>query len=334
MKDVATAAGVSPSTVSRILNDAPLMIPVTAQTRARVIEAASRLGYLPNRRDEDPRRARRMQFGAIVTDMANPLLAGYVDALVAEARARGYNVVLGQGETQAGDSQLLAPPLDASRVDAIFMLGDPRHGGRVRGWLPDKEVPVVSLWPRPDHPGLSSASADQQAGIEDAVVHLTGLGHRRIAFVGSASAEAGIQRDAFRTAVARARLGYRCAREADDTVAGGSDAIQALLAETPSPTAVVASSDIIAAGVVRGAAERGVPVPAALSVVGYGDIQLAASLVPALTTVRLPVAAIAAAAVEIAVEQAAQPPEVRTPRNVVFRPWLVVRESTAPARVP
>jgi len=334
MKDVATAAGVSPSTVSRILNDAPLMIPVTAQTRARVIEAASRLGYLQNRHDEDPRRARRMQFGVIITDMANPLLAGYVEAIVAEARARGYNVVLGHGETQAGDSQLLPPPLDASRVDAVFMLGDPRHGGRVRGWLPHKEVPVVSLWARPDHPGVSSVSADQPAGIEDAVMHLTGLGHRRIAFVGGASAEAGIQRDAFRAAVAQAKLGYRCVREADDTVAGGSDAIQALLAEASSPTAVVASSDIIAAGVVRGAAERGVPVPAALSVVGYGDIRLAASLVPALTTVRLPVAAIAAAAVEIAVEQASQPPEARTPRNVVFRPWLVVRESTAPARVP
>ncbi len=334
MKDVATAAGVSPSTVSRILNDAPLMVPVTAQTRARVIEAASRLGYSSIRPDGNPGRVRRMQFGAIVPDMANAVVAGLVEAIVAEARARGYNVVLGPGDTQAGDGQMLPPPLDSSRVDAVFVLGDPRYGGRPRGGLPHGEVPVVSLRPTPDLPGASSVSADQQAGIEDAVVHLVGLGHRRIAFIGGVSAEARVQRDAFRAAVAEAKLGYRCARDADDTVAGGSEAIHALLATAPAPTAVVASSDIIAAGVVRGAAERGVAVPASLSVVGFGDIQLAASLVPALTTVRLPVAAIAAAAVEIAVEMAAQPGRAGVPRNVVFRPWLVVRESTGPARLP
>ena len=333
MKDVGAAAGVSPSTVSRILNDAPLMVPVTAQTRARVIEAATRLGYTAGRAEVGERCVPRMQFGVIMPETLNNAMAGYVASIIDEANARGYNVVLGHGREQVGDGLVLPPPLDASRVDAIFLLGPAPQAGRLRG-MPQRDVPVVSLLPGPGSAGQSTVSADQGAGIEDAVAHLVGLGHRRIAFVGLSSADALAQRDAFRAAVAAAKLGYRCVREVEDTVAGGSEAIHALLVATPAPTAIVASSDVIAAGVVRGAVERGTPVPGALSVVGFGDIQLAASLVPALTTVRLPAAAIAAAAVEIAVELAARPPRARTPRNVVFRPWLVVRELTAPARAP
>ena len=173
MKDVGAAAGVSPSTVSRILNDAPLMVPVTAQTRARVIEAATRLGYTTGRAEVGERRVPRMQFGVIMPETPNNAMAGYVASIIDEANARGYNVVLGHGREQAGDGLVLPPPLDASRVDAIFLLGSAPQGGRLRG-MPPLDVPVVSLLPGPGSAGQSTVSADQPAGIEDAVAHLVG----------------------------------------------------------------------------------------------------------------------------------------------------------------
>jgi len=95
MRDIAEVAGVSQSTVSRVLNDAPTRVPIAPATRERVNEAARQLGYRPNPLARGLRGASTMLIGAVVRDFSDPFFATAIEALAVEAMARGYNVVLG-----------------------------------------------------------------------------------------------------------------------------------------------------------------------------------------------------------------------------------------------
>jgi len=117
-----------------------------------------------------------------------------------------------------------------------------------------------------------------------------------------------------------------------NTPAGGGAALNAMMDLAIRPTAVVASTDALAIGVLHGAWRIGLRVPLDLSVVGFDDIPLAASTVPALTTVHMPVAEMVGAAVQLAIEASGQPAAERQSNVRVFRPQLVVRDSTAPPR--
>src|SRR5690242_2140309 len=108
MNDIARAVGVAQSTVSRILNDAPLRVPVSPATRERVLATAAELGYRPNPLARALRGAPTMLLGAIVRDITDAFFAGAIDALSLEARGRGYSVVLGHAREQADEALALA----------------------------------------------------------------------------------------------------------------------------------------------------------------------------------------------------------------------------------
>ena len=118
------AAGVSQSTVSRVLNDAPTRVPIAAETRERVILAARRLGYRPNPLARGLRGASTMLIGAVVRDFSDPFFAGAIEALAVEAMARGYNVVLGHAHGRLDEGIALTTVLETRHTDAIVMLGD------------------------------------------------------------------------------------------------------------------------------------------------------------------------------------------------------------------
>jgi DNA-binding LacI/PurR family transcriptional regulator len=115
-----------------------------------------------------------------------------------------------------------------------------------------------------------------------------------------------------------------------NTLAGGEEALRALLALPEPPTAVATSTDLAAVGVLHAAYSDGRTVPNELSVVGFDDLLLAAHTVPALTTLRMPIAEIVAEGVELAIELGRDPSASRAPRRKVFEPTLIVRQSTAP----
>src|SRR4051794_40349390 len=186
MKDIARVAGVSQSTVSRILNDAPLVVPVSPETRARVLAAAAELSYRPNPLARGLRGAPTMLLGAIVRDITDPFFAGAIDALSLEARQRGYSVVLGHARARADEALALAAVLEARQCDAVVIVGDMRSQPRL---IEDLEsvhlhVPVVAVWHGAHHDGFLTVNVDNAHGTELALRHLTSLGHRRIAFVG------------------------------------------------------------------------------------------------------------------------------------------------------
>ena len=172
MRDVATATGVSQSTVSRVLSGAPTVVPIAPETRERVVAAARRLGYRPNPLARGLRGARTMLLGVIVREITDPFFAGAVDAVSTEASRRGYNVVLGTAHAQADEAIALWTILEARHCDAIVLLGDMRDQPRVIDDLRNAQVPVVALWEGSRPTGIASVSVDNDFGITAVMDHL------------------------------------------------------------------------------------------------------------------------------------------------------------------
>src|SRR3954470_13775544 len=187
MKDIAKAAGVAQSTVSRILNDTPLLVPITQETRERVLAAAAQLAYRPNPHARGLRGAPTMLLGAIVRDATDPFFASAIDALSLEARQHGYSVVLGHARARADEAVALAAILEARQCDAIVRVGAIRSQPQRMDDLESVHihVPVVAVWHGAHREGFLTVDVDNGHGITVALRHLTGLGHHRIAFVGN-----------------------------------------------------------------------------------------------------------------------------------------------------
>jgi len=168
--------------------------------------------------------------------------------------------------------------------------------------------------------------------------HLLGLGHRKIAFVGGAFTEGrligdiGERRVAFLERAAHEGLEFPdgFVRDAQNTLAGGAGALEALMALPVRPTAVVASTDVLAIGALHQAALLGLNVPADVSIVGFDDLPMAEYATPSLTTITMPIAQMAAAGVRAAVDEEREGEAVTVQ---ILRPQIVIRSSSGPAPV-
>jgi DNA-binding LacI/PurR family transcriptional regulator len=336
MRDIAAVAGVSQSTVSRVLNDAPTRVPIAAETRERVNLAARELGYRPNPLARGLRGASTMLIGAVVRDFSDPFFAGAIEALAVEAMARGYNVVLGHAHGRVDEELALTAVLEIRHCDAVIMLGDMQDQPRLLDDLRNSTVPVVALWQGTSPLEFPAIDVDDRAGIVAGLEHVLSLGHERIGFVsGRLPLNNPRRRDAY-IEVMTARFGRLpdgYVQDVPNTLAGGEAALAALLDLPEPPTAVVTSTDLVAVGVLHAAHSLGRTVPDELSVVGFDDLLLAAYTVPALTTLRMPIAEIVGEGVELAIELGRDPTASRAPRVKVFEPTLIVRQSTAPPAV-
>lgn len=336
MQDVAVATGVSRSTVSRVLSGASVAVPIAPETRRRVIEVSRELGYRPNPLARALRGAPTMLLGAVVRDITDPFFSGAIEAVSQAARARGYNIVLGHAHSRASEAFALATALEARQCDAILLLGDMGDQPRLLDDLRATHVPVVALWQGANLDRIPAVDVDNARGIAMAVEHLRALGHRRIAFVGGRPLGDIRERERAYLRLVAAAPGdlppdYVHAAAAN-TVADGETAARTFLALPRPPTAVIAATDVLAIGVLRGALLAHVAVPDQLSVVGFDDITMASFTVPALTTVRMPMAEMAERAVALAVASVAGGTGAAT--GAVFPPRLVVRGSTGRCPVP
>jgi DNA-binding LacI/PurR family transcriptional regulator len=337
MQDIADAAGVSQSTVSRVLTGAPNAIPINPATRERILEVARQMRYRPNPLARGLRGARTMLLGVIVREITDPFFPGAIDAISTEANRRGYNVALGHAHGRTEEAIALRTVLETRHCDAILLVGDTSDQPRLMEELRDSNFPVVGLWQgtRP-MPGISVVGVDNRAGIEGLMTHLLGLGHRRIAFIGGVFSggqligDLGERRATYLERAAAEGLeipdGY--VRDAANTLAGGALAFRELMALPERPTAVMASTDVLAIGALHAACRMGIDVPGAVSLVGFDDLPMAEYMTPALTTVHMPIAQMAAAGVKAAVEEQAGANAV-TLR--ILKPDLAIRDSSGPA---
>jgi DNA-binding LacI/PurR family transcriptional regulator len=330
MRDVASATGVSQSTVSRVLSGAPTAVPIAAKTRDRVLAAARDLGYRPNPLARGLRGMRTMLLGVIVRDITDPFFAGAIEAGSIEASQRGYNIVLGHAHGRADEAIALWRVLEARHCDAILLLGDMSDQPRLIDDLRGAHVPVVALWQGSRSDGIPSVSVDNRAGIVAVIDHLRALGHRRIGFAaGRSLGDIQEREEAYVEYLTQLgeppRDGYR--QHARNDPPGGGEALAAMLELPEPPTAVIAATDVLAIGVLHEAYERGMRVPDDLSVTGFDDIPLAAFTVPALTTVRMPVREMVAAAVRMVIDDDPVAGARTQQAARVLEPSLVVRSS-------
>jgi DNA-binding LacI/PurR family transcriptional regulator len=331
MRDIAEATGVSQSTVSRVLSGTPTAVPIAESTRQRVMETARQLGYRPNPLARGLRGAPTMLLGVVVRDITDPFFGGAIEAVSLEASQRGYNVVLGHAHQSADEAQALTGILEARHCDALLFLGDLRDRPGLIEELQAIRIPVVALWHGSRESGIPTVSVDNRLGVAAMVDHLAGLGHECLAFTGPLGRLGDIteREDAFVASVAGHTpvAGEGLRQDTTNTYAGGAEALHRLLDLPEPPTAIVGATDVIAMGMLHAAHQRGLRVPDDISISGFDDIPEAAYCVPALTTVRMPTAAMVRAAVDLAIGGA----KVEGGPHPVLEPELVVRESTGPA---
>ncbi len=322
--DVAREAGVSTSTVSRLLDER--LPPSRSATAERVRNAAAKLGY---RRDVYASALRRQHTGTV--GVLVPRLSDTVMAILFEEVARacaqrsGFAIVATTGDDPNAERSA-AESLLRQRVDGLI-LTTARLDDDFTADLRADEIPHV-LALRTD--GLSpSSTGDDELGGYLATRHLIDLGHRTIGVVAGptyASSAVGRVRG-HRKALHEAGLPIddRLIRASDFSMESGENIGRALLKETPRPTAVFAVNDNTAIGVLAAAQSRGLTVPSDLSIVGYNDIPLAARLPIPLTTVRVPLDQIADAAVDLLNRR---PDDTTSPTHRIAAPTLIPRAST------
>jgi DNA-binding LacI/PurR family transcriptional regulator len=339
MQDIANALGVSQSTVSRVLTGAPIRVPINPVTRQRVLDMAHQMHYRPNPLARGLRGAKTMLLGVIVREITDPFFAGAIDAISLEAGKRGYNVVLGHAHGRTDEAIALRAVLETRHCDAILLVGDTSDQPRLLEDLRDTDARVVSVWQGPvSLPGIPSINVDNRLGVLGLVDHLIGLGHRSFGFIGGSFSFAGgrelgdirERQTAFTEALAD--LGIEVppeyVRGAHNDYAGGASGFEALMGLPSPPTAVMASTDVLAIGALRAAHRLGLAVPGDVSIVGFDDLPLAEHTTPPLTTVHQPISEIAAAAVRAAIDEASGQ---ASPIAERLEPTLIIRESSGPA---
>jgi len=333
MKDVAKKAGVSSSTVSRILSGSDCAIPISQATRQRVIEVVQEMGYRPNPFALALRKGETKLLGVILRDIDDPFFARLVKALSGAVRLQGYNLILGDAHSSPDVALILSGILDARHCAGIFLLGDI---GKDRGLV--EEVHRHHRWVvavcRAGLPTTMPAVAvDNRSGVLMALDYLEALGHSRIAFLdGGRLGDIRERRSAFENAMAPRELNLlsQYVQTNSNDPPGGYQAMQRLLALENPPTAVLCSDDMMALGALQAAAHANVRVPDDVSVVGFDDLDVAHFTVPALTTVRQPVDEIAVRASGAMMALLADKPATGQPREILLQPELVVRHSTGP----
>jgi len=324
--DVARAAGVSKSTVSRVIADDGNG--VSEATKRRVLQAIEALGYAPNAVAQSMRTTLTNIIMLAIPDITNPYWPEVARGVQDVMDEEGYAVVFANSDWDEEREQAYLDMARRNRFDGI-LINPVQIGSQA---LREYGIPTVILGARGAYGTFDRVGADSYSGISMTTAHLIALGHRRIGLI----------------------LGKRQRNSRDNRLAGWQDALRAAgltpddslvvkvsfirqggkmgfleLMQAPSPpTAIVCANDIIALGVLQAAHEAGVSVPDDLSITGLDDIAAAASTTPPLTTVSKPKYDIGRQAAIFLLERIRGEAPI-APRQLVFAGELKIRDTTA-----
>jgi LacI family gluconate utilization system Gnt-I transcriptional repressor len=289
MREIARLVGVSPITVSRALNDPGKVSP---ETRAAVLRAIQSAGFIPNQLASGMRGPGRI-IGTVVPPLINSGIAEQVQGMSDEAHASGYQLLLVQGDfTPAAEARAIRSLLGWRPAGLILQAFV--QAGAVRRLLVGGGIPVVEI-----SEVRGKRPIDMVVGVSNfetayaMTAHLAGKGYRHIAFVSTpvhGNDRLQQRRIGYRQAVKDLGLPARAEREIEValTPEGGAEALRRLASRDPKVDVIFCSSDTLAIGAVQECHRLGWKIPGRVAIAGYGDIDLAARLYPALTTVRVP----------------------------------------------
>lgn len=324
LHDVAKLAGVAPITASRALNTPAQVSP---EVLRKVADAVARTGYVRNVMAGGLASTRSRLVAAVVPTIAGPVFLQTVQSLTEALAEHGYQLMLGQSGYAESREDALLEAIIGRRPDGIVLTGI-LHSTEGRRRLLAAGIPVVETWDLTPTP-LDMLVGFSHAEVGRAVVDfLRARGRRRLAVVAGDDERSRRRHQAFCDAARAAGLPEvpLIYVPAPTTLGSGRRALAELLAGTPGIDAVFCSSDLLALGVMIEAQARGVAVPQQLAVVGFGDLEFAADLHPALSTVRIDSAAIGRQAAHFIVERA----EGRAvPERVVDIGFSIVERASA-----
>ncbi|MDJ0038059.1 LacI family DNA-binding transcriptional regulator [Pantoea allii] len=322
MRDVANAAGVSISTVSRILDE---RLPQSKSASAeKVRQVARELGYRRDYVASSLRRGDTGTLGVLVPRMTDAVTAMLFEAIATAASRRGYFAIVATCGDDPQQEKASAESLLDRRVDGLILstcrLGDP-----LPQTLREREIPHVLVL-RTDGVSPSSVGDDEMGGYL-AARHLIDLGHKKIGMIGGPdfASNALNRRKGFERAMKEAGLSVRpeWCRSSDFNIQSGEEVGSSMLNHSSRPTAIFAVNDEIAIGVMAAAHHAGITIGKELSLVGYNDIPLVSRLPVALTSVRTPLEHIAGNAVDMLINGRNEP------HLSTIIPTLIPRKSTA-----
>lgn len=321
IKDVASRAGVSVATVSRVLNDHPAVRP---DTRARVLSAVSDLGYRPNAVARSLRTDQTRTLGLVISDVLNPFFTELARSVEDEARALGYSVIIGNADEQPELQDHHVRTLLDRRIDGLLV--SPTDGGSplmldavrsgtpmvfVDRWIPGMNVPMVRT--------------DGCDAIRDLVAHLHAIGHRRLAIIaGPAATTTGSERvEAFREALEAFGLPLpdEYIGQGDFRAASGRRVTAAFLDLPNPPDAVFAADNLMALGAMDEIRARGLRVPDDIALAAFDDIAWFVHTDPPITAIAQPTGELGRAAVRslVALLEGRPAPSVTVPARLVVR---------------
>jgi len=330
LKDIARQVNRSVTTVSRALHD---YADVSPETRALVRRTAEQLGYVPNVVARRLQKQRAEAVGLILPSygprLSDPFFGDTLSAAAEEITRAGLDLLISIAHRPEDEVEPYYQRVGERRVDSVWVVHTRCHDTRI-AYLLERRVPFVASGRVLEDWVFPCVDVDYAQGMHSLVSHLVQLGHRRIAFASDSAELTSVhyQREGFRRAIEEFGLGFDkdLIVENSPTQRGGYDAAQTLLSHRDPPTAIVASNDLMALGVMSAIQDQGLEVGSDVAVAGFGDIPLAETSHPTLTTVRLPAQQMGRLAGQMLVMSALRQ-EIPNP-YILLQPALIIRQST------
>ena len=330
----------SQTTVSLVLNNSPSAKSIPLETRTRVIEAAERLNYRPNYFARSLRQSRSMSVGVLAPDLSEGYFTRVMSGVVEELTRAHYFYFTACHDWKRELIEQYPRMLVERAVDGFLVLNTPTDQISV-------PVPMVAISAHHRAENVTNIVLDHHSAVEQAMVHLYELGHRRIAFMRGPRAipDSEYRWESIQQVSREMELGIDPSNVIRIDASGwsmktghhpmapeiGYKPMLALLEKSRAFTAIFCFNDIAAIGAIRALKDAGLSVPGDVSVVGFDDILSAAYFAPSLTTVRQPLTEMGKRGAQVLLDRIANR-DSDYPSEVVVAPELVVRESTGPAR--
>ncbi len=327
--DVAEAAGVSRATASLVIRKSPL---VADETRRRVEQAIATLGYVYNMGAASMRATRSNTVGVIIPNLGNPFFAAMLAGIERTLEDAGLIVVLANSRESAAKQETILQRMRERGVDGLILCPVAETRPSLLAKAADWRLPIVQALRYVSDAKGDYAGADYAGGMRQAVDHLTGLGHRSIAFAAGGPVHSAYRERlaGFRAAMVDHDLDPSAVLDVPLGPAASAASAGALLAHPLRPTAVIGFNDIMAGGIANGLTDLGVEVGRDVSVVGFDDLAEAELVRPRLTSVATFPAEIGDAAARLLLERLAAPE--RGDRRVVNLTRLILCQSTGAPR--
>lgn len=327
IKDVAEKAGVSTATVSHVINGTRF---VQDETRSRVVNAMEDLNYYSSRHAKFLATGKTCTIGLVVSDISNPFFPQIIQGIEELAVDTGYDIMLFNTNYEVGSIKAAAKKFIEYRVDGVMVMTTEVEYGIIK-MLNEKNIPLVFLDWGVTGNLVSDIKENFNSGIDEAVKCLVQLGHKNIALItGPLEFRTSVmRRNSFLDAVKKydGNILKTEVIEADFKIDGGRKVFDQLYHSSNPPTAVLASNDLMAIGVMQQAKKYDVKIPEEMSVIGIDDIYFASYLDPALTSICIPREAIYRNAWKVMMDFLES--DETMGKEIMVDTWLVKRDSTS-----